>query len=182
MTCKHCKSKFKPKFFLQKYCLESEACIAAWRNVSKEKAIEKQRKLNAVQKKKDLDSLMTKSEWLKLAQTVFNLFIRTRDAGQKCISCDCSMQGRKGDASHYFPSTYSALRFDEDNVHLACVPCNQFKSGNLHEYRPRLIKKIGVARVKWLDDHAHDKFEITIPEIKELITEYRQKIKQLKTN
>ena len=159
----------------------NEECIAVWRKESKKKAEEYQRKVKMSEKKKDIEFLMTKGEWLKAAQTVFNTYIRLRDEGNNCISCDCSMKGRKGDASHFWASTYSALRFNEDNVHLSCVPCNQFKSGNIQEYRPRLIKKIGMVRVEWLDNHAHDKLDISIPDIKELISEYRMKIKHLKT-
>lgn len=174
-TCRECGNKFIPLRPLQSVC--DYKCAHERTRKREQKRVEVMKRH---QRKADVEKLMTKGEWLKLAQTVFNLFIRTRDAGQKCISCDCDMSTRKGDASHFYATTYSSLRFEPDNVHLSCVHCNQHLSGNIHEYRPRLIKKIGAARVKWLDDHAHDKFEITIDEIKELIKEYRQKIKNLK--
>jgi hypothetical protein len=31
------------------------------------------------------------------------------------------------------------------------VQCNKDKGGNIHAYRPRLIQKIGLERVEWLD-------------------------------
>jgi len=86
----------------------------------------------------------------------------------------------KGDASHFYATTYSFLRFEPDNVHLSCVHCNQHLSGNIHEYRPRLIKKIGVERVEYIENTRHMMLEITIPEIKEKIKEYKLKIKKLK--
>lgn len=45
----------------------------------------------------------------------------------------------------------AALRYHHDNIHLQCEPCNTAKSGNQLEYRIRLIKKIGVERVEWLE-------------------------------
>jgi hypothetical protein len=45
----------------------------------------------------------------------------------------------------------SALQFHLWNIHKACAQCNLHKGGNREGYRPRLIKKIGVDRVEWMD-------------------------------
>lgn len=91
----------------------------------------------------------------KLAQKYFNAFIRKRDKGQPCISCG---SGTPSQASHlYSAGHYNALRFNEDNVHLACVRCNYFLAGNLIEYRKRLEKKIGKERLLALDEQAVNK-------------------------
>ena len=178
MRCKNCSDKFTPKRFLQKYC-EKDECVG----VMVKNTMDKLKKINAKDEKKATkllkDSLLTRSDYLKMLQTVFNTYIRERDKDKNCISCDVPMKGRKGDASHFYATTYSGLRFEEDNVHLSCVTCNQFKHGNFQEYQPRLEKKIGFERVQWLHAHRHDKFEITIPELKELITVYKNKIKSI---
>ena len=76
------------------------------------------------------------------AQQVFNEYIRARDFGKPCISCG-SMNTSQ--ASHFYSAgKYSLLRFNEDNVHLACLRCNYFLHGNLIPYRENLIKKIGI--------------------------------------
>jgi len=118
-------------------------------------------------------------DYIQLLQKVFNTFIRMRDKGNGCISC-----GTHADviyaAGHFHPTTYSYLRFNEDNVHLQCNEhCNRQKRGNLSEYRPALIKKIGVERVEQLDNDRHKKLDLSIPEIKDLIEVYKKKIKQL---
>lgn len=150
-------------------------------------AVERSHKLNKKKREKELGDkvkemkvgLMKRGDWLKLLQATFNTYIRKRDEGQNCISCDTPMKNRKGDASHFYATTYTGLRFNEDNVHLACVTCNQFKHGNLQEYRPRLISKIGLCRVTQLDNQRHSKLELTIEDIKELIAEYKFKTKEL---
>jgi hypothetical protein len=87
---------------------------------------------------------------LKLkAQAVFNKWIRERDKGQQCISCDSY---NTTDASHYYSAgKHNNLRFHEDNVSSSCRKCNYYMSGNLIPYRERLIKKIGIERVEKLD-------------------------------
>ena len=83
------------------------------------------------------------------AQKVFNAFIRERDKDLWCISCGSFNTAH---ASHFYAAgKYTGLCFDVDNVHLSCVKCNTFESGNLHEYRKRLLIKIGEKRLKELD-------------------------------
>ena len=77
--CKYCKSVFSPITTLQKNCFEPN-CVAEWINEVKEK--------NWKKKKAKLKmDLMTIQDYIKIAQTVFNKFIRLRDAGNVCISC-----------------------------------------------------------------------------------------------
>lgn len=96
-----------------------------------------------------MKTIIKLSTLLKKAQDIFNRYIRMRDADKQCISCDkCIIEN----ASHFYNAgQYSALRFNENNVHGSCVQCNKFKHGNLSEYRVRLIKRIGEQKVLLLD-------------------------------
>ena len=174
--CKSCGVKFKQDRLLQYLCsVRCSLNYQATLQSKKEKKDWKEKKAAMVEK------LMTHKDYLKLLQVVFNTFIRMRDAKQMCISCDCMMEGRKGDASHYFASgSNPALRFNEDNVHLSCVPCNQFKHGNLIEYGIRLPLRIGIERFESLAKLRNEHFKLSIPEIKDLIIVYKNKIKLLK--
>lgn len=125
------------------------------------------------------EGLLTHKDYLKMLQTVFNTYIRIRDKNQKCISCDCDMQGRKGDASHFYSvGGNSNLRFNELNTHLSCVPCNQFKHGNLLEYAERLPLRIGIENFEKLKQDRNVIVKYSIEELKELIIIYKQKLKQ----
>ena len=174
MRCKNCKEKFEPIRFNQKYCLESE-CVRVW--VESEKA--KQWKKTKAKAKLDL---MTLSDYLKLAQITFNKYINLRDKDKPCISCDKPITGRVN-ASHFWnANNHYNVRFNEDNVHSSCITCNQFLSGNLLEYRTRLISKIGEQRFNFLESEARKTRKFTIEELKEIIKEYKLKIKQYETN
>lgn len=171
-TCKICKVKYIPEHqTIMALC--SAKCIVKYHDNLKVKKANKEYK-------EAKEGLLTHKDYIQLLQKVFNTFIRLRDKECNCISCDTPMKNRKGDASHFYPTTYQFLRFHEDNVHLACVTCNQFKSGNLHEYAPRLEKKIGVDRMQWLHAHRHDRLEMSIPDLKEKIKEYKKNIAELK--
>lgn len=166
--CKQCGKQFKPYTTTQIVC--SVNCSYEY---VQEKNVKKRVKIMKIE--------LRDREWhLNTLESVFNAYIRKRDKDLPCISCG-TYTANKWDAGHFWAAgNYSFLRFNEDNVHKQCsANCNGFKSGNQNEYRINLIKKIGAERVQWLDDHRHDKLDITIPEIKALIKKYKDKIKTI---
>ena len=85
-------------------------------------------------------------------QTIINKIARLRDRDDGCISCDKppTWDGQWHGSHFRSVGAASAVRFNLWNVHKACSVCNNHKSGNLIEYRPRLIAKIGAEKVEWL--------------------------------
>jgi hypothetical protein len=156
--------------FLQKNCFDPN-CVTEWINDVKQKNWQKKKA------KLKLD-LMTLSDYIKLAQQVFNKYINLRDKGLPCISCDKLITGRVN-ASHYFnANNHWNVRFNEFNVHSSCITCNQYLSGNLIEYRSRLINKIGIEQLTLLELEANKTRKFTIDELKQIINKYKLKIKQ----
>lgn len=175
--CKECGCGFVPSRPLQFVC--SPICGINYSRKLNEKKISKARKEDTKQRK---EKLKTHKYWLKDLQTVFNQFIRERDKNEGCISCG-TKANVKYDAGHFFSvGGFPNVRFDEDNVHKQCSNnCNVHLSANVHNYRPRLIEKIGIERFEALEFRARSQpLKLSIPEIKDLIREYRQKIKELK--
>jgi hypothetical protein len=122
--------------------------------------------------------LKSRQQWLKEAQVAFNRYIRTRDAAEPCISCGRFHTGAY-DAGHYRSvGAQPAIRFNEDNCHKQCVPCNQHKGGNVIEYRLRLLQKIGPERLAFLEQD-HPAVKYTIEDAKRIKALYRDKNKQL---
>jgi hypothetical protein len=168
--CKYCKSVFSPITTLQKNCFEPN-CVAEWINEVKEK--------NWKKKKAKLKmDLMTIQDYVKLAQQVFNKYIRLRDAGNVCISCQ--KKPLKENAGHFYnANNHWSVRFDERNVHLQCEHCNTYLSGNLIYYRENLLKKIGISEFELLSVQAMKTRKFTIDELKEIIATYKKKCKEL---
>ena len=168
--CKYCKSVFSPITTLQKNCFEPN-CVTDWINEAKEKNWKKR-------KAKLKIDLMTVQDYIKLAQTVFNKYIRLRDAGNVCISCQ--KKPLKTNAGHFFnANNHWNVRFNELNVHLQCEHCNTYLSGNLINYRENLLKKIGEEEFNLLSLEAKKTRKFTAQELKEIIATYKQKIKEL---
>jgi hypothetical protein len=126
------------------------------------------------------ERVKTRTQYLKELQQVFNQFIRLRDKGKPCISCNKPLQG-KYDAGHYYSvGSYPNLRFHESNVHGQCVECNQHKHGNLIEYGIRIESRIGKAQVAELMDQRKSNLKLTRDEIIDLIKHYKSQVKALK--
>lgn len=108
---------------------------------------------------------------LKLTQAEFNKWIRFRDEGNPCISCGRST-GAKVNAGHYLSvGSHPELRFEPLNVHLQCEYCNVYKSGNIGQYKPRLIDKIGADKVDWLESK-HEPKKYTCEQLREIRAYY----------
>ena len=110
---------------------------------------------------------------LKKAESVFNRWIREyRDVDELCIACgkhhDCY------DAGHYVPvKNGSFLRFNEWNVNKEGKSCNGFDSFHLIGYRKRLIEKIGIENVEWLEENRHTVHKYSRTELELLIQKYK---------
>lgn len=94
------------------------------------------------------------SVWRKEAQVAFNAYVRIRDYHDNCISSgkidshgvnefDCGHYRSVGSAPH--------LRFHLHNAHKQHKHDNCYLSGNIVEYRPRLLAKIGAHKLEALE-------------------------------
>ncbi|MFK3558316.1 recombination protein NinG [Pasteurella multocida] len=179
--CKVCGNYFVKSKSTQKVC--SVDCAIKLSKEDARKKREKIQKAERVETAKRMrarkEALKSRRDWLKDLQTVFNRFIRLRDKNQSCISCGRFHTG-KYDAGHYKTvGGNPELRFNEDNCHAQCVPCNQHLHGNIVNYRVGLIERIGIERVEFLERKDHSPLKLTEDEIKAKITLYKNKIKEL---
>lgn len=114
---------------------------------------------------------------LKKAEKVFNAYIRKRDAeGEffQCISCGNIFPLDRMNAGHYVPvHNGSVFRFNEWNVNGECQGCNGFDQFHLIGYRKRLVDKVGIEAVMFLEDHRRDKKKWTRSELEEIISKYK---------
>jgi hypothetical protein len=173
--CKICKEPFVKIRPIQPTCKSYECMVAFAKNVA-EKAIVKKKK---AQTKVLKEKIKTLSDYAKETQTIFNRYIRLRDAGKGCISCLTDKPNIQYHAGHYRSvGAAPQLRFHELNVHLQCSSCNNHKSGNSIEYRINLIKRIGIDAVEWLECQ-NKPMKYTIAELIELKEHYKQRIKDV---
>ncbi len=148
--CEICGKPFARRNTLQRVCsvlCATKVAIAAKRERVKTKRVEK------AELKKRREAVKTTRKWLDEAQAVANRYARLRDAHLGCISCDkpANWPGQWHGSHFRSVGAASAVRLNLWNINKACSPCNHHKSGNIAEYRPRLIAKIGLEKVEWLE-------------------------------
>ena len=174
---------FTPWNSMTKAC-SPECALELVRDKNKAKVkrdIKVKEKAARAQHRADKDRVKLKSKWLAELQSVLNRYVRLRDAGLGCVSCDkpSDWQGQ-WHASHYYSRGHSsALRFNLWNLHKSCSVCNSHLSGNIGEYTPRLIDKIGMERYQWLEAHKSDKASYDVEWIKRAIKITRRAVKRL---
>lgn len=153
--CKFCKERTDmPGKFLHDYCIEPWLAAFQKKKQAKQKReIAARLRVERAQIKKRKEALKSVSEWEDECRKVVQKIARIRDRHDGCISCHVGPNyGGVWHGSHYRSvGAASGVQFNLWNIHKACEQCNFFKGGNREGYRPRLIQKIGIERVEWLD-------------------------------
>ncbi len=173
--CKVCKKEYSREREGQSVC--SFQCSLDYIEVCRKRKEDKSRVIAHREKKKLLSEDIQHLK--KVAQKIFNEFIRLRDSHIPCISCGTT-NNIQYHCGHYQPQGgYGYLRFSELNCNKQCSVCNNHKSGNLAEYRIGLLKKIGLDEVEILELPNQIK-KWTPEELLKIIATYKTKVKELK--
>ncbi len=199
-NCKQCKTEIDKvadcsTFYMKKGYCSIEHMAEHGLQKHKDAIAKKERKEHKARK----EGLKTVRDWIKEAQKEFNRFIRLDDMGKPCISCDTpisEIEGSQGwkvggawDCGHYLTvGGHPELRFEPYNAHRQCKSCNAGsnkygrKTKTVGEtYRIKLIERIGIERVEWLEG-PHQAKKYTIEELKAIKIKYKQKCKDLVEN
>ena len=152
--CRHCKAKFEPTYSSMQICC-SPKCALSWAKTDKGKGVVSDAKVKEArkwtrEKRKELKSVKTVCAEV---QRDVNKYIRTRDQGRGCISCQAT---EFQEAGHYYAvgSKYQCnrFRFEPTNIHGQCTTCNHFVGGgNAEAFRYGLVVRYGEAYVQGLD-------------------------------
>lgn len=186
--CKICREWFIPKQSFQNWCSPEHGFELSEqrKNKDREKALAKLKKEKQKKEREEKDKLKSRklavkpiSYFTKQAQTAFNAFIRERDKDEPCISCGRFHEGQYHAGHYRTTGANPELRFDEDNCHKQCAPCNNHLSGNIENYTPRLIEKIGQERFdRLMGSHELPKWKRE--DYEQIRDYYRAKLKELK--
>ncbi|UAN64282.1 recombination protein NinG [Serratia sp. JSRIV006] len=186
--CKICREWFHPRSFNEWWCSPEHGAVFGIQERDKQRQrdiqkAETQRKEQTQAERRSLKirklAVKPLSYFHSKAQIAFNEFIRVRDSGHSCISCGRNT-GAKMNAGHYRTVGASKeTRYDETNCHLQCEHCNSHLSGNIGEYKPRLIAKIGQEAFDRLIGF-HEPKKWTREELQDLAAHYRAKTRALK--
>ncbi|WNP33604.1 recombination protein NinG [Enterobacter kobei] len=186
--CKVCSEWFYPSYPNVVWCCPEHGAIYAIELRTKEKVKAEAKRIKAQHEaeKADRQRLAEKKQqvkplsyFIRHAQQSFNEFIRYRDRHLPCISCGRHHEGQYHAGHFRTTGANPELRFNEDNCHRQCAPCNNHLSGNLIAYRPALIAKIGQARFDALMG-SHELPKWKREDYIRIRDEYRAKLKAMK--
>jgi hypothetical protein len=167
---------------MQAVCSVTCAKVAGQQKTVKDKAVAARAERKADKEK--ILALKPRKWWLEKAKKALHAYIRARDEGKLCISCDTPLLklGRIGgdyDAGH-FRSVGSAkhLQFEEKNIFGQCKHCNDALGGNYLEYERRLRIREGDA---YVDEIKADQAprHLSIADFQQIEATYKAKLKQL---
>ena len=189
-TCRVCRNNFQPVRCLQQTCsFDCEVKLGLIHAERSKAKREKAERIAEIASTKILRARVnnTKTYWWKQARKYYNAWVRARDEGKECISCDTILinTGKPGgdyDAGHC-RSVGSAkhLEFDDRNVHGQCKHCNSSKGlgGNYHAYRAKLPSRIGQDAFDALMAD-QDTRSLTISDYKAIVEVSKRKLKEMK--
>lgn len=72
----------------------------------------------------------------------FSAYVRDRD-GAPCITCGAATTEQNRNAGHFIRRGYMATRWDPKNVHVQCMPCNNYRRGALDAYALAIVDEYG---------------------------------------
>ena len=176
--CRHCKTEL-PKVSESTPIQAKGYCSfdhAAEYGLIKAKASIKKKKRQEVRQAKE--SVKAKGAHARDTQIAFNAFIRARDSDLPCVSCGRHHQGQYHAGHYRTVGSHPELRFDENNCHKQCAPCNNHKSGDVVNYRINLAGRIGAENLAWLEG-PHEAKKYTVDDLKAMTKYYRAKLREI---
>lgn len=87
---------------------------------------------------------------LNATKNKVHAFVRNRDKGFNCISCNAPYSDDFQAGHFYSAGSFETLKFHLDNIHGQCVQCNLYHSGAFENYSLNLPKRIGLERYQSL--------------------------------
>ena len=144
--CKYCSERYTPKHSSLEPCPKYECRLKHLETNTP--------KINRANKATAKEKMKSYSQRLGEAKKVFQKWVRVRDKGLPCISCNAKVSS-VWDGSHFKKAElYSGVIFHENNVNKSCGKCNRYLGGNELNYRVGLIAKIGEQAVIELEQLA----------------------------
>jgi len=171
--CRNCLEKFEPKNSLQVVC--GIKCSIEYNKTKKEKQAVKFKEF-------ELEHKEEKSLKASLINTRIQVheYIRLRDKGKNCISCNTTWKSDFEAGHHYSAASFLTLKFNLDNIHGQCVFCNQYKDSNFANYALNIPYRIGIKKYNDLQSLASIDKQFSKVWNLENLKEIRENVKKLR--
>lgn len=170
--CSICGEKFTPYKSTQRVC--SPKCAIEHTNLKK---AENTAGLNRMRNEKESEESL--AQLTKQTQILVNKYIRARDKGKPCISCDVKWNNRFQACHRFDVKQHNGLRFDFFNIFGGCPKCNIWENGNYQQYDLRLPNRIGEEEYQKLHKRAKIALRIPYSWTKRELRQVQKQVKEL---
>ena len=151
--CPYCRKRLEEGQRIHPECIDDYAeAQAAKAERKKAKETRAAARVQKTEDRKRRESFKKMPRLIATTQCAVNKYVRLRDKDDGCVSCDKPATWHGQWHAGHFRSVGAAksIRFHLWNIHKQCSQCNNFLSGNIANYTPRIIAKIGKDKVDWL--------------------------------
>lgn len=125
---------------------------------------------------------ITRSKLVKQMDEIFSIYIRLKDAKDgmaTSVTCGTTKPWKEMQNGHFFTRGRQATRWHVMNCHVQDYHCNVALSGNYIKYTTYMIDRYGREAVDELERLSLSGKKISTPELRDMIEEYKEKVKQL---
>lgn len=95
---------------------------------------------------------VSKRGLIKKLDTVFSLWVRTKDADFNgmvhCYTCPAFKHWKQMQCGHFISRVYYSLRWEPDNCRVQCASCNLYHQGEQYTFGKNLEKELGNLRIE----------------------------------
>ena len=171
--CKHCKTKFNPYTSFQKYCLQTDECIAENNKQHRQKESKKAKK-----EFRENDKTALRDKIQRLANKYGRIMDYQRWLIEGCITC--GIKTGKVDGGHFLPtSSYPSIRYYSKQIKCQCINCNQYNNGKPLEYEAKMRLMYGDDFVDNLKNEHRNSRKYSIEYMKKYIRVINKRVKKL---
>lgn len=121
---------------------------------------------------------------IKELDTVFSQYIRLRDSDAggtvTCFITGERIFWKDADAAHWIKRGNMSMRYNERNVHATTIESNRFDPDHDELYTRRMVDRYGIIGCGNLKMLSIGLQKFTRPELEEMISDYKEKVKQLR--
>ena len=95
----------------------------------------------------------------------------------RCVTCGKKGHYKRMQGGHFVPGRRQSILFIEENIHVQCINCNNYLSGNVMEYERFMVNTYGKDAVDEIRALKNVVVSHTREELAEMQDGYKQRIK-----